>query len=316
MKKYFFILINLICTIIQLYAQSEVAVSDIWTFAENNGYLIKKVDNKYEFDRYDRQYLLTNEDTFINTEGWKKLKKEFIPCGYFDQVEKKITKFDAPYVIDGGNYLIFFDSFTNGAKENYMTKFDLCIGFISTLSNNMLNRYEDNTAPIGWSFDIIKFNIKKISASSYYVENTKSGSVYYKPELLHILIKAAGPISEWLRHVPWVPGKKNNAAGIDESLVIEFTEPQDNIVVLNGYVDPFKRYLYKANNRVKIARIKSLDASNPFEIEYDFADYVHFAEIDFPAKVSKVEFIIKDVYKGEKWNDTCVSAIVTKYNRK
>lgn len=315
MKKNFFIFFSLLC-IVQISAQQPTtAVSDIWTFAENNGYLIKKVDNKYEFNRYDGQYFLTNEDIFINTEGWKKLKKEFIPCGYFDRVEKKVTKFDAPYIIDGSNYLIFFDSFTNGATGNYMTKFDLCIGSIDTFSNDILNEHEDYTAPIGWNFDVIKFNIQKINASSYYVENTKSGFVYYKADLLHILIKSNGPIAEWIRHVPWVPAKKNNASGIDEFLTIEFTEPQDNIVVLNGYVDPFRRYLYKANNRVKTARIKSLDVSNPFEIEYEFADYVHFAEIDFPLKVNKVQFIIKDVYKGEKWNDTCVSAVITRYDK-
>ena len=41
-------------------------------------------------------------------------------------------------------------------------------------------------------------------------------------------------------------------------------------------------------------------------------DFVHFAEIDFPAKVSKVRFTIKDVYNGEKWNDTCITAVITR----
>ena len=77
-------------------------------------------------------------------------------------------------------------------------------------------------------------------------------------------------------------------------------------------LDLEKHYLYKANNRVKTAVISSLDEGNPFEFEYRFEDFVHFAEIDFPAKVSKVSFTIKDVYNGEKWNDTCVTAVITR----
>lgn len=119
-------------------------------------------------------------------------------------------------------------------------------------------------------------------------------------------------LTNFLLRNPWVPGKKSNPAGIGESLTIEFAEPKANIVVLNGYVDLEKRYLYKANNRVKTAVIASLDEGNPFEFEYRFEDFVHFAEIDFPAKVSKVSFTIKDVYNGEKWNDTCVTAVITR----
>ena len=74
-----------------------------------------------------------------------------------------------------------------------------------------------------------------------------------------------------------------------------------------------KRYLYKANNRVKSAVITSLDEENPFEVEYEFEDYVHFSEIDFPCEVSKVRFTIKEVYKGEKWDDTCITAVITRW---
>ena len=110
-----------------------------------------------------------------------------------------------------------------------------------------------------------------------------------------------------------MPGKASISSGVGEYLEIEFTEPKDNIVVLNGYVDLEKRYLYKANNRVKKAVIISLDESNPFEIEYMFDDYVHFSEINFPCEVSKVRFTISEVYKGEKWVDTCITAVITSW---
>ena len=159
---------------------------------------------------------------------------------------------------------------------------------------------------------IPQFSIKKIEASSWYNEPTKSGIVSYRADYLNMIFHEEAFLTNFLLRNPWVPGKEKDAAGIGESLTIEFAEPKDNIVVLNGYVDLEKRYLYKANNRVKTAVIASLDEGNPFEFEYRFEDFVHFAEIDFPAKVSKVSFTIKDVYNGEKWNDTCVTAVITR----
>ena len=158
---------------------------------------------------------------------------------------------------------------------------------------------------------IPKFSIKKIVASSWYNEPTKFGIVSYKPDYLNMIFHEEAFLSNFLLRNPWVPGKENDPAGIGESLTIEFAEPKDNIVVLNGYVDLEKRYLYKANNRVKTV-VTSLDESKPFEFEYRFEDFVHFAEMDFPAKVSKVRFTIKDVYNGEKWNDTCITAVITR----
>ena len=110
---------------------------------------------------------------------------------------------------------------------------------------------------------------------------------------------------------PWVPGKEKKSSGIGEYLEITFNEPSDNLVVLNGYVDLEKRHLYKYNNRVKTAVITSLDKAHPFEFEYTFEDYVHFSEIQLPEKVGKVRFTIKEVYKGEKWDDTCIQAVIT-----
>jgi len=159
---------------------------------------------------------------------------------------------------------------------------------------------------------IPQFSIKKIEASSWYNEPTKSGIVSYRPDYLNMIFHEEAFLTNFLLRNPWVPGKENNPAGIGESLTIEFAEPKDNIVVLNGYVDLEKRYLYKANNRVKTAVVTSLDEGNPFEFEYRFEDFVYFAEIDFPAKVSKVRFTIKDVYNGEKWNDTCITAVITR----
>lgn len=158
-----------------------------------------------------------------------------------------------------------------------------------------------------------EYNIKKINSSSAYSEHLNNTTITYNPEYINIFEYINISDVNILQHNPWVPGKEFNASGIGEYLEIEFTKPKDNLVVLNGFVDFDKRYLYKANNRVKKAVITSLDKDNPFEIEYDFEDYVHFSEINFPKAVNKVRFTIKEVYKGEKWDDTCITAVITRW---
>ena len=179
--------------------------------------------------------------------------------------------------------------------------------FYKAIQNHNIN------ASIQSYYSLPDFDIKKINTSSFYTEQTKNGNISYIADFLNVLLVSQIGESEYILHTPWVPGKENNSSGIGEYLEIEFTEPKDNLVVLNGYVDLEKRYLYKANNRVKSAVITSLDEENPFEVEYEFEDYVHFSEIDFPCEVSKVRFTIKEVYKGEKWDDTCITAVITRW---
>ena len=160
---------------------------------------------------------------------------------------------------------------------------------------------------------LIEYNIKKLTASSAYSEQLNNTIITYNPEYINIFEYINVVDVSILQHDPWVPGKEKNSSGIGEYLEIEFTKPKDNLVVLNGFVDFDKRYLYKANNRVKKAVITSLDKDAPFEIEYDFEDYVHFSEINFPKAVNKVRFTIKEIYKGEKWDDTCITAVITRW---
>ena len=42
--------------------------------------------------------------------------------------------------------------------------------------------------------------------------------------------------------------------------------------------------------------------------------YVYFRHVRcFLSVVNKVRFTIKEVYKGEKWDDTCITAVITRW---
>ncbi|ADN02951.1 hypothetical protein STHERM_c20160 [Spirochaeta thermophila DSM 6192] len=66
-------------------------------------------------------------------------------------------------------------------------------------------------------------------------------------------------------------------------------EGTNTLVVLNGFVDPLRPHLYKMNNRVKRAVIRSVDGGEPFEVEVEFPDVVRFHVVKLPRLAKEVE---------------------------
>jgi hypothetical protein len=151
--------------------------------------------------------------------------------------------------------------------------------------------------------------IKEIKASSVLRERAADGKeVVYDEKNLRQNFYAMddGDVHFNFFKKAWAEGVSGD--GIGESLDIEFAIATDHILVLNGYVNIFQRDLYKVNNRVKKARIVS--KSPEFSIVYEFDDVVKFSEIKFPQKTTGVEFFIEEVYKGEKYSDICITAVL------
>lgn len=112
--------------------------------------------------------------------------------------------------------------------------------------------------------------------------------------------------------LPWVENKTDS--GIDEWIEFEIKDSTDidAFLVSNGYVNFEKPYLYQANNRVKKIRIKTQD--NDIDFTVILKDTSQFQEVKLPKKLSAgkniIRFTIEEVYKGNKWNDTCVNRII------
>lgn len=104
---------------------------------------------------------------------------------------------------------------------------------------------------------------------------------------------------------PMVEGAPGNGVGM--TLDIDYHIPTDNLVVLNGFVDLERKHLYKLNARMKKVRVQGED----FDLEYEFQDYVHFAQIDFPKKVRQVRLTVLEVYDGSRYEDLCISGLFT-----
>ena len=94
--------------------------------------------------------------------------------------------------------------------------------------------------------------------------------------------------------------------GIGEKVTFEFEKPipLENICFRNGYGD---LRFYFVNNRVKKI---SLYINDKYYKDYTLKDMWNWQELSIYKKnVSKVDIVIKEVYSGTKYKDTCISEI-------
>lgn len=121
--------------------------------------------------------------------------------------------------------------------------------------------------------------------------------------------------------IPWAENEKDY--GKDVQIDIEFV-PNDfslqsdkklgkckDFLIMNGYVDFFRRDLFKKNNRVKTIFVESTDNETYFSFETVLKDTPDFQKIELPRYSKSIKITIKDVYKGTLYNDTCLSGILT-----
>lgn len=210
-----------------------------------------------------------------------------------------INIFGDKYIIifGGGNYIVLYN--LSRDKDDFVKR---------DISKEIILKQRYETFKIGWA----SLGIKNVNTDSFLVETIGNKKLEYKPEntlKLFYGYHIYGPF--WNQYnIPWVEGA--DCDGIGSKIIVEFYKPEDEIIILNGYVNLLNRKLYKENNRLKKIKIKSLDNNNPFEITATIKDRVKFTPIKLPKKVSKIELEILDVYHGTIYSDTCIAGILAK----
>lgn len=116
----------------------------------------------------------------------------------------------------------------------------------------------------------------------------------------------------WTKNnVPWVEAAAGDGIGESIEYDISVTPMRGRVgykmYILNGYVDPLRPYLFKQNNRVKKLLVET---DSGFSQMVEFNDAVEFTEIKFPLESTHVKLTIKEVYKGSKYEDTCISGVM------
>jgi hypothetical protein len=128
------------------------------------------------------------------------------------------------------------------------------------------------------------------------------------------------PDTSYLR--PWVEGAEGSGIGEWIELTIErhieekadwmSDWPLDFFVISNGYVSFNNPSLYEWNNRVK--KIRIICEAEKIDFVAELKDTPQFQEIRLPKSITAARrvfrFVIEDVYKGTKWDDTCLNLII------
>lgn len=150
-----------------------------------------------------------------------------------------------------------------------------------------------------------------ITASSSLKEKNRT---YSPDQTLKVYDPFAGGYGQygkvWVKdNIPWVEGKAGD--GIGESIEMDLIPGAAHndsgfyFVILNGYVDPLRPYLFKQNNRIKKALIET---NTGFKKEITFNDAVEFNSVYIEEKTKHIKLTILEVYKGTKYSDTCITA--------
>jgi hypothetical protein len=220
---------------------------------------------------------------------------------------------DKCIILAGGNYLFFHDLSDPRysmfrADKNYF---------------EFYNRTTDYSEPFSGISGERSQAVERIIVPDVLVENIAGTSVSYSTDdMLRYYARyldsnvVANPNAK-----PWATGK--DPAGM--IIEVEFKMPyskyagriknkSDHLVILNGYVNPLKRHLFRENRRVKTLKISSLDETEPFEMLVSFDDAAEFKRIAFPAKVNKVALTILEYYEGSKYKDLCIQMIGTDFD--
>lgn len=158
----------------------------------------------------------------------------------------------------------------------------------------------DTTEKIGhrdepWILSCIDYK-----ASSSFSEILNGKQVDYLPENLAI---------EKLTEA-WVEG----VSGYGENEKISFENRPLNgsrrLYIINGFFSPTKPYLYYDNNRIKTLVINCYqDGFLVNTVEKILEDTGEMQLLEFSERYSSFDFIIKDIYKGRKYDDTALTGI-------
>ena len=105
---------------------------------------------------------------------------------------------------------------------------------------------------------------------------------------------------------PWVEGVPGD--GIGEGFTISFwnQEVLPTLVLMNGYISFDKPYLYEQNNRIKKIKVKGLTSGKEKILDVIDTPHPQTVDISFITEMEDIRVEIAEVYKGTKYDDTCL----------
>ncbi len=191
---------------------------------------------------------------------------------------------------------------TNGIKR-YLVLYDTTDNFMFLTLYNTKNEliYEI----FGWKYNINAGRSGIANATSELHER----NIIYK----------AGNLVDVDNLIPWVEGV--NGPGIGQKITLSLKGNNYpswfGILVSNGFVDYNRPDLFSENNRIKKIRIHYGNLGK--YSDFDLLDTPNYQYLSFPfgyndyfeneIKFGFITIEILEIYKGDKWDDTCINLI-------
>ena len=117
---------------------------------------------------------------------------------------------------------------------------------------------------------------------------------------------------------PWVEGVPGDGIGEGFTICnsdIDPERPYENVfpylLIMNGYISYSKPYLYKQNNRVKKIKVTGIKSGKSKVLNVLDTPHPQTVDISFITEPEDIRVEIADVYKGTKYDDTCINFCIT-----
>lgn len=111
---------------------------------------------------------------------------------------------------------------------------------------------------------------------------------------------------------PWVEAAQGNGIGEGFTIVCNSEKPLGPyLFIINGYISYEKPYLYKQNNRIKKIKIFGLKTGKTKILDLLDTPHPQTIDISFITEAEDIRIEIADVFKGTKYDDTCLHFCIT-----
>ncbi len=232
------------------------------------------------------QYQKIYKDGLLFFKLSEKLPKEFHEDYYYRNIE--IDTNDELLIL-AGNELDF--SYLKGNKVETKNR---------VLLFGTTNGFEDGFPFLYEMFQFTERLVRQYKdCSSYLKEKNKSYPVQN--------------LDDFSVDTPWVEGVKGDGIGEGFTIVNDSTYPY--LLIMNGYISYRKPYLYKQNNRIKKIKVIGLKSGKTKKLDVLDTPHPQTVDISFITEPEDIRIEIEDVYKGNKYDDTCLHFCVTYPNK-
>lgn len=242
----------------------------------------------------------------------RKYYVELIDYIYFDNNYKgKFTNFDGEkftfkYEYKLINGLLFF-KLTPAIK----TDLDGDIDQILILDGYSEGKDEYTTGEMSFGFCNLKNKFAKPSIIIWPLVRKMETTVgYYKDCSSYLIEKNASYPVENLNEIdmdtPWVENAPGDGIGEGFTIVAAPLHKYSNLLLMNGYISFDKPYLYSQNSRIKKLRIAGCDSGVSKIVDVLDTPHPQSVDISFLPEIEDIRVEIEEVYKGTKYQDTCL----------